>query len=89
MTEQLELNFGDEGSVLYAMDKRQLIARVQEMEVLYFSKLRGLVLQGEINRAVMQAWKLLNKDGTIGADTLSDVFHTIEYAVQKIEEQKT
>jgi hypothetical protein len=89
MSDQLELDFGDEQSVLYMMDKRELIDRLQQMELLVFSHLRSFVLQGEVNRVVMQMWQLLNKDGAIGAATQEELYHSIKYAVSRIEGMKT
>jgi len=89
MPEQIELDFGDEQSVLYMMDKRELIERLQQMELLVFSHLRSFVLQGEVNRVVMQAWDLIHKDGMIGAATQEELYHGLKYAVTKIREMKT
>jgi len=89
MPEQLELNFGDENSVLYALNKRELIDHVRGLEKLVQSNMRNLVTQGEVNRAVMQAWDLIHKDGMIGAATQEQLYHGLKYAVTKIREMET
>jgi hypothetical protein len=89
MPEQLELDFGDEQSLLYMLDKRELIERLQQMELLVFSHLRSFVVQGEVNRVVMQLWDLIHKDGMIGAATQEEMYHGLKYAITKIREMKT
>lgn len=89
MSEQLELDFGDEYDLLFLMEKRELIDRILQLETIFFSQLRNITLQGEINRAVMQVWKLINKDGDVGASTYEELYASIEYAVKKIKEMQS
>lgn len=89
MTDQLELNFGDENSVLYALNKRELIERVCDLEKLVQSNMRNLVTQGEVNRVVMQMWDLIHKDGMLGAATQEQMYYSMKYAITKIREMET
>jgi CO dehydrogenase/acetyl-CoA synthase delta subunit len=86
MNDQLELDFGDEHSLYYRMDKRALIERAQQLEAMFTSSVRSTALHGEINRAVLQVWKTLDKVGVPTDPKQEAVYYGIQYAVSKIKE---
>lgn len=86
MNDQLELDFGDEHSLYYRMDRRELIERAQQLEAMFVSSVRNITLQGEINRAVLQVWKMLDKAGVPTDPKQETVYYGVQYAVSKIQE---